>query len=141
MAKNNFDSSVNDLIHAVGLLVRRIRTVGPQELSLSEASVLKRLNQDGPATTADLARLENMRPQSMGEVVAGLEGEGLVGRRQHPTDGRQMLIHVSPKGAKLLEDRKAAKRTWLGEEIARLDKEEQTALFQAAEILKRIAGQ
>jgi len=139
--KSSFDSSINDLIHAVGLLVRRIRAMGPQDFSLSETAVLKRLARDGLATTAELARAESMKPQSMGEIIARLEEDGLVRRTPHPTDGRQMYLQATDKGASLLETWKAVKRTWLGRRIAELDKEEQATLFRAAAIIKRVAEQ
>lgn len=140
--KKSIDAEVNDLIHAIGLLVRRVRAeAGSQELSLSEAAVLKRLDKEGPMTTADLARAESMKPQSMGAIVAALEEEGLVERRPHPTDGRQMLLRLTAKGAALRESRIAAKRSWLAQAITRLDKNEQAALFQVTELLKRLAEQ
>jgi DNA-binding MarR family transcriptional regulator len=138
--KKSIDAEVNDLIHAVGLLVRRVRSEsGSKELSLGESAVLKRLDNDGPLTTADLARAESMKPQSMGAIVATLEENGLVERRPHPTDGRQMLLQLTAKGATLRESRNAAKRSWLAQAIAHLDKDEQAILFHATELLKRLA--
>ncbi len=136
----NLDLAISDLIHAIGLLVRRVRTeAGGDGLSLSEASVLKRLDKEGPATTADLARAESVRPQSMGATVSSLEQAGLVERRPHPTDGRQVYIQLTSKGATLRADSNRAKRTWIARGIEQLSKEEQAVLFEAAEILKRLA--
>ena len=140
MVNRNFELAVSDLIHAVGLLVRRIRAeAGGDGLSMSESAVLKRLDQEGPSTTADLARSENVRPQSMGATVAALEDAGLVERRPHPTDGRQAYLQLTDKGAALRADRTRAKRTWLARSIAELEKEEQAMLFKAGEIIRRMA--
>lgn len=140
--KNGFDVAVTDLIQAVGLLVRRVRAAAAShELSLTEATVLKRLAREGPATTADLARAESMKPQSMGATVAVLENDGLVKRQRDSSDGRRMYIHLSSKGAAVVEDARAAKRTWLVQAIAQLDKNDQAALFKASAIIKRIAEQ
>jgi DNA-binding MarR family transcriptional regulator len=140
MKKSHLDAAIGELIHAVGLLVRRVRAAaGPEELSLSAAAVLKRLDQDGPATISSLARAESMTSQSMGTIVAALEEDGLVKRKPHPTDGRQFLIQFTEKGKVLRKSRSAAKRAWMAQAVAQLDKDEQDVLFEAAKILKRLA--
>jgi DNA-binding MarR family transcriptional regulator len=140
MTKNHLDVAIGELIHAVSLLVRRVRAAaGPQELSLSAAALLKRLEQDGPVTISGLARAESMTSQSMGTIVAALEEDGLVKRRPHPTDGRQFFIKLTEKGKMLRESRISAKRAWMAKAIAKLDKDEQDVLFEAAKILKRLA--
>ena len=100
---------------------------------------MKRLATDGPATTAELARAESMKPQSMGTTVAALEEMGLVERTPHPTDGRQVNIELTAKGAAVRKSSKDAKRTWLAQAIAQLDDEERETLFKAGEIIKRLA--
>ena len=128
-----------DLMQSVGLLVRRARAAAAShELSLTEASVMGRLARQGPATTADLARAEGMKPQSMGTTIAALEERGMVERKPHPTDGRQVNIELTSKGAAVRNSAKAAKRTWLAQAIAQLDKQEQETLFAAGEIIKRL---
>ena len=42
---------------------------------------------------------------------AALEEDGLIERRAHPTDGRQMLIRLMEKGALLRQHRAVARRT------------------------------
>jgi DNA-binding MarR family transcriptional regulator len=99
MARKTLEISAIDLIQAVGLLMRRVRAAAAShELSLTEAAVMARLAKDGPATTADLARAEGMKPQSMGTTVAALEEMGMVERKPHPTDGRQVNIELTAKG-------------------------------------------
>src|SRR6202035_1772858 len=99
MPGKNYQTAVIDLMQSIGLLVRRVRAAaGAHELSLTEAAVIGRLAKDGPATTADLARAESMKPQSMGTTVAALEEMGLVERTPHPTDGRQVNIQLTAKG-------------------------------------------
>ena len=131
-----------DLIHAVGLLVRRLRAAIPgDELSLSERSILRRLDTEGPATIADLARAERVRPQSMGATVATLEEAGLVSRTPHPTDGRQVHISLTPEGAQFRQTTKDARQAWLVHAISQLTPEEQQTLFHATAILRSIAEQ
>jgi DNA-binding MarR family transcriptional regulator len=133
------DAGVADFVHAVGLLVRRVRAAAAaHELSWSEAMVLGRLAQDGPATTADLARAEAVRPQSMGATIAALEEMGLVERKPHPTDGRQVNIVLTAKGAAVRKSSKDAKLSWLAQAIAGLDEKDRETLFAAGKIIKRL---
>ena len=140
MHTTNRELSIAELTQAVGLLVRRVRAAAAsQELSLAESSVLSRLDTDGPATTADLARAESVKPQSMGATIAALEAQGLVARTPHPTDKRQMHIVLTPTGASVRAATRAAKRSWLAQAIAQLPEHEQDLLFQAGDIMKRLA--
>ena len=99
---------------------------------------MARLANDGPATTADLARAESMKPQSMGATIAALEDMGMVERKPHPTDGRQVNIELTAKGEAMRKSAKDAKRTWLAQAIAQLDERERETLFAAGEIIKRL---
>ncbi len=131
-----------DFMQAIGLLVRRTRNASyAGELSMTESVVIERLANDGPATTAALAREEGMKPQSMGATIAALEDRGIVKRTPHATDGRQMLIALTFKGVELRRKNREAKRMWLTKAIAALDAQERDTLFQAAAIIKRLAGQ
>jgi DNA-binding MarR family transcriptional regulator len=101
---------------------------------------MARLAREGPATTADLARAEGMRPQSMGATISVLEDMGMVERKPHPTDGRQMNVQLTAKGTAVRKSAKDAKRTWLAQAIAELDEQDRETLFKAGEIIKRLAN-
>ena len=79
-----------------------------------------------------------MKPQSMGATIAALEEMGMVERKPHPTDGRQVNIELTAKGAAVRKSAKDAKRTWLAQAIAQLDEQERETLFAAGEIIKRL---
>jgi DNA-binding MarR family transcriptional regulator len=139
MARQTLESAVADLTQALGLLVRRVRAAAAShELSLTESSVLGRLDRDGPATTADLARAEGMKPQSMGTTIAALEERGFVVRRAHPTDGRQVNIELTAKGTAMRKGIGDATRTWLAQAMSGLDEDERETLFAAGRIMRRL---
>ena len=141
MAKKLHEDSANELALVLGLLVRRLRSETPpeaHELSWTQKAVLKRLDAEGPATTAELARAEGVKPQSMGAAIAVLEEMGLVEREPHPTDGRQMNIALTEKGVSVRKDGRSARRTWLSETIAKLDADEQESLPAVIALLKRL---
>jgi DNA-binding MarR family transcriptional regulator len=141
MPRKTVETEALDFAEAVGLLVRRLRAaVAAHELSLTESAVMGRLARDGAATTAELARAEGVKPQSMGATIAALEERGLVERTPDPTDRRQVNIELTVKGLAVRKSVGDAKRTWLAQAVAQLDKREQETLFAAGEIIRRLAG-
>jgi DNA-binding MarR family transcriptional regulator len=121
--------------------MRRVRSATPaesHELSWTQKAVMVRLDGEGPATIAELARAEGVKPQSMGATVAALEEMGIVERRPHPTDGRQMNIALTTKGARVRRDARIAKQTWLAQSIAKLDATEQKKLPALTALIKRL---
>lgn len=97
----------NDLKVVLGRVVRRLRQDhAPGELTLSEVSVLSRLDRNGPATPGALADGERVRPQAMGATLAVLEQRKLVDRTADPADGRRVLMSVTGEGRRLLIDRR-----------------------------------
>lgn len=136
----SLETTVTDLSLAVGQLLRRLRAeANPDALSWSQTAALARLEGAGSMTTADLARAEAVKPQSMGATLAELERESLVERRAHPTDGRQVLFALTGAGASARRKRSAAKQAWLLAAMARLDAGEQQTLMAAAGLIKRLS--
>jgi DNA-binding MarR family transcriptional regulator len=142
IAQKNAEVAVEDFAMALGLLVRRLLADAPpelQEFSWTQKAILRRLEKQGPVTAADLARAEGVKPQSMGTALGLLEKMGFVERKAHPTDGRQINIKLTARGITLRRKTKKATYAWLSRAIAGLDKQEQTTLFKAGELIKRIA--
>jgi DNA-binding MarR family transcriptional regulator len=134
------ETTVTELSLAIGQLLRRLRTeTNPDGLTWSQTMALARLEGAGSMTTADLARAEAVKPQSMGATLAELEREGLVERRAHPTDGRQVLFALTDAGVEARRKRSAAKQAWLLAAMDRLDPSEQQTLISAAALIKRLA--
>jgi DNA-binding MarR family transcriptional regulator len=86
----------------------------------------------------DLARGESMKPQSMGAILTGLEEEGLVERRPHPTDGRQVQFSLTESGLEARQQRTLAKREWLVAAMMKLSGAEQRRLMEAIPLIKRL---
>ncbi len=125
----------------VSKLRRRFREqTGTGDLKPSQMSVLHRLEREGPTTTSNLARLEGMRPQSMGTVIAPLEAAGLVSGAPDPTDGRQTLLSLTDTCRTWMQETRAARQDWLARQLrARLSPEEMDKLQEAIALLAEIA--
>ena len=82
----------------IGAFKRRVQeatTAG--DLTSPQLTALSRLDRLGPATTAALARREQITPQAMGATIATLEERGLVTRRADSGDGRHEAASVLAK--------------------------------------------
>ena len=133
------EANAAELMQAMGVLLRRVRgEAGGEGLGWSQAMALGRLERGGPATTAELARAEMVKPQSMGSLLAELEQEGLVRRDPHPTDGRQILFSLTPAGVAARRQRHAAKLAWLAAAIERFAPAEQRTLVEAIALVRRL---
>jgi len=141
MPRKTQEDAATELALELGLLLRRMRSAAPaesHELSWTQKAVMVRLDGEGPATIAELARAEGVKPQSMGATVAALEEMGIVERKPHPTDGRQANVALTTKGARVRKDTRIAKQTWLAQSITKLDAAEQKKLPALTALIKRL---
>lgn len=125
----------------LGKLKRRLREQGRVgDLTPTQASVLLRLEREGPATASALARAEGIRPQSVGPVLTVLEGAGFIGGAPDPKDGRQTILSITDACREWILESRAARQDWLARTIqARLSPQEQDKLAAAVELMKRLA--
>ena len=126
---------------SIGLLLRRLRQVPTgDELTLSESSALARLDRNGPATAAALARLEQISPQSIGATLAALEARGLVTRMPDPDDGRRVILSITDAGLGVLRDRRNARTEQLARALSSgFTAAELDQLMAVAPLLERLA--
>jgi DNA-binding MarR family transcriptional regulator len=129
------------LLASVSLLLRRMRHIKvPGALKIQERTALSRLDRGGPATSAELARQEQISPQSMGAILGALEKRGLIERSADPNDGRRIVLSLTRAGRQVVQD----KRNEQAERIARalesdFTRAERRQLAAAAPLLERLA--
>jgi DNA-binding MarR family transcriptional regulator len=130
--------AATELRAVLGQLMRRLRSENTRPQS--QLAVLSRLDRGGAQTTSGLAAAEHMRPQSMAEVVAELQGDGLVDRTPDTTDRRQLLVALTREGREFVKSERRRREDWLSQAIAdELSPEEQALLVEAAGLLRRLA--
>lgn len=129
----------SDLSLAVVRLTRHLRgrrTDSP--VSLTQLSALASLAVAGEMTPGALAARERVQPPSMTRVIASLADLGLVDRKPHPTDGRQIIVSLSTAGSALLADEAAAREVWMTEQLATLEPAQLQTLADAVTIMTAI---
>ncbi|MEV7034487.1 MarR family transcriptional regulator [Streptomyces sp. NPDC093272] len=130
--------SSEQLMIAVEQLVRHVRhsaTAGG--LSTAASSALARLGREGPLRLTELARAEGVSQPGMTQLVGRLERAGLVARGADRTDGRGVLVEITPTGLAVFRQRRAERADALRELIEELTESEQRAVRLALPALAR----
>ena len=124
----------------IGPLRRRVVSAGDSgDITLSQASVLARLADGNGLTASDLADAEGVRHQSMTSTVTALLGLGLVKRRPDPRDGRRLLVTVTAKGRRRVEEGRQARGEWLAGKLQEnCTEEERRTVLAAMAVLERL---
>ncbi len=108
------------------------------DLSIPAMVVLGALFRHGEQTIGALAAFEKVQPPTMTRTVNCLEAEGLVRRRPHDTDGRQVLVCLTDAGRdKVLADRDR-RDAWLARRLDALSADERDLLARATGLLQRL---
>jgi DNA-binding MarR family transcriptional regulator len=118
--------------------LRRLRA--GHGISAAKLAILGQLHRAGHTLTAvDLARGENLQPQSVTRLIAELEELGLISRAPGQTDRRQIMIGITPAGRDLLVQDALQQNAWLAQAIdTNLTGTEQALLHLAASLLDRL---
>jgi DNA-binding MarR family transcriptional regulator len=138
--RQEIDKLVDELHDVVRQLLRLMRQeVSLYDLSMSQVSVIAKLDVPGGLTGAELARAEGVKPQSMSATVASLEELGFIQRRPDPVDGRRIVLSLTEAGREVRRKRLAAKQVWLRSVIEQLSPTERQELQRGLELLGRIS--
>jgi DNA-binding MarR family transcriptional regulator len=131
----------HDLRLAVMRFSRRLRNQRvDRSVTLTHLAALSTLQRHGRLSPGELAAHERVQPPSMTRVVVALEGMGLVTRSPHPTDGRQVVIELTPAAEDLLAVEARAREAWLAGRLQELTAEERAVLREASAIIDKLAS-
>lgn len=122
---------------------RRVRfESAPDQVPPHQFSVLVRLEASPAqsATPGELASIERVSAPSMSRTIGALAAAGLVRRATHPSDGRQVLIELTPQGAAELATIRGRRDLWMASRLADLEPADIALLARAAPLLAEVAG-
>ena len=124
-----------ELLATYGRLRRALLAVKTDDITPTQSAVIGRLIRDGAQSTADLARAEGVRPQSMGATVAGLVEQGLAVRESDPEDGRRAVVRLTAAGHEARDGSRATRARLIAERLAGLPADDRTALERSLTVL------
>lgn len=115
-----------------------VSVAGPDAPSHPETFILALLDEQGAMTPSALSLAQNVRPQSVGQALDGMNARGWVARGPHPTDRRQILISLTPAGRRALAKGRRLRQAWLVKELGRLKPAERRLLSSSITIFERL---
>jgi DNA-binding MarR family transcriptional regulator len=108
-------------------------------LTLAQYTALSVLSTRPGLTNAQLARRSLITPQGMNPALAVLADKGLI-RRKRARHGRELAIHLTTKGKKLLERCNAATEAVEKEMLGRLSAEDLERFVSYLQVLTDVGG-
>lgn len=120
---------------------RRLRqeSEGVTDVPLAQQAVLRRLDSAPGLTSAELARAEFVRPQSMNATVAAMRRQGLLESRVGQEDARRRELRLTTDGRATLGQIRATRADWLQVRLEEtLTATERAALGEAIVLLRRV---
>lgn len=110
------------------------------ELSGASRAVLTHVAQAGPSTVGELSEHLDRAQSVVSEIVAQLEGHGLLERDADPADRRRNLLWLSESGqARLTRDRQVLEPELVAAAMARLDPHTRQGLLDGLDALVQAA--
>ncbi len=132
----------HELRIAVMRFSRRLRSQRVDtSVTLTHLSAMSTLRRHGAMSAGELAGHERVQPPSMTRVVGALEAMELITRTPHPTDGRQVVIALTPAAHELLDAEARAREAWLSGRLEQLSPQEREILRDAATIMDELAAE
>ncbi len=130
---------VADRLHSAAIhLLRQARKQdvlsrqGPARLSALSVLVF-----GGPMTLGQLAQAEQVKAPTMSRIVAGLKRSGLARIESDPGDARRIVVSVTPKGERLLQEARHRRIQSVAEMLSALRDEDVATLRDAAGLIER----
>lgn len=137
---SDLEDVASSLAFVMSLLRRRLRQLPVDDgISAPELSALARLDRFGPASNSELARAEQISPQSMGATLAGLEERGLIVRSADATDRRRVVLTLTAAGREVVQQRRSLRAQQIAAALAGLSEDELAALRAAAPVIEKVA--
>jgi DNA-binding MarR family transcriptional regulator len=133
------DLDVAELTGVLESFVRMfIRLPSIQRLSFTTLSVLHTLARLGPMRLTELTASEQVTQSAVTQIVTKLERDGLVERRPDPSDGRAVLVRITPAGAAIVDGRRDDRIAHLRRLVAGLGAPERAAIAHALPALAHL---
>ena len=140
MTRSQKDRLTSDLRTACMRISRRVRFETGSPVAPHQFSALIRL-EGGPRTPPELADIEKVSAPSMTRTVGGLVDLGLVARADDPTDGRQVILSLTPEGRATIKETRRRRDQWFAARLETLTDDERALLVEATALLERVAAE
>ena len=88
---------------ALSIIELFLERLAPYGLKPVDFSVMTTIHHNPGVTSRQLCAALNLLPPNLVGLIQSLESRGLIERKPHPTDGRAVGLHPTPKGVSLMQ--------------------------------------
>jgi len=110
-------------------------------LSVPRFFLLKHIAENPGITLTRLSTLMLTDKSNITRLIKGVEGEGLVRKKQHATDGRALSLFLTDTGGELLTDALEAHEAYVAQRFAFAQDESNGLLHELASIKRGLEAQ
>lgn len=122
--------------------VRLESILGPQGVTAVQFRILTTLSSRPNMSSAELARLYDVKPQTMIKQIALLETKGLIGRRVSASNKRLLELTLTPAGSAALQSLQTDTRALEEDLLGALDADDQARMRDLLmRLLESLSGQ
>ena len=130
---------------AIGRVAHRLRQLwalgeARDGISFTEGALLTHLIREGASSPTSLAGNERVTSQAITAHLTNLAARGLIRRSADPTDGRKIVVTITPAGSAALAARERTLMHHLDRALESLGEADRRALTAAGPPLARLAG-
>lgn len=133
-------SVVTSLYSSLNRVARQLRNVElPKGFTPERFRTLATIHNHGPMSVTALADVEELRPATVSRMIAALEADGLIRRREVKEDKRSVLISTTAKGRQMYLRASQKYLDQLREAIMALDKDQVDLVGDLASLLEKLS--
>lgn len=132
--ENFLAEHARSLHHSVFRMHRRLRneSASSSPFTFSEETVLAQLLVQPRQTGAELARFQQITPQSMNVIVKSLLARGYLSSGKNLLDKRRKELYLTEQGTRMITSIQAEREEWLVGRVAEALSEEETQMLVKA---------
>jgi DNA-binding MarR family transcriptional regulator len=131
---------VANQLHSTAIhLLRRARVVDRKsDLSAERLSLLSVLSFAGPRTVGELAATEMVSRPAISRILNSLEDLGLIRRVRTTSDRRQVIVHATAQGKRVMERARRLRLERIGSDLAHISDQDLALLEAALAVLNQL---
>ena len=139
--RSDHEEIAASLFSSINKLAHRLRTVSlPRGFTPERLRTLSTIHSHGPISVTGLAAMERVRPATVSRMIASLEEEGLIKRRDVKHDKRSVLISTTPKGRQMYQRANQEYLKRFRAAIEGLDSAEAERILGLAALLEKLSA-
>lgn len=134
------DALAQRVVDSASSIVRQLRVVPmPRGITPERLTTLTVIDEDGPIAVSELAKRMDVRSPTMSFMINALVREGFARRRDSKTDGRGVLISLTPQGRRVLRRAQQSSLDRIQQALGNLSEDQVAALTDLALKLKSLS--